>query len=161
ARRMQKTCIELCAVHRFDAHIEGAIPDGPSVMVSNHLSYVDAPVLASLTPSMPVAKAEIARWPLFGAGARSLGVMLVKRGDVYSGALALRGALRTLAAGVPVLGFPEGTTTAGVGELLAFRRGLFGIARIAHVPVVPMALSYNSPEIAWVGEEWFVPHYLR
>jgi 1-acyl-sn-glycerol-3-phosphate acyltransferase len=59
-----------------------------------------------------------------------------------------------------VLGFPEGTTTQG-NQLLAFRRGLFGVARLADVPVVPIALAYASPDVAWVGSDWFLPHYIK
>ncbi|MBK7156884.1 MAG: 1-acyl-sn-glycerol-3-phosphate acyltransferase [Sandaracinaceae bacterium] len=59
-----------------------------------------------------------------------------------------------------VLTFAEGTTTSGRG-VLPFRRGIFGAARIARVPVVPMALRYEDPELPWVGSQSFLPHYLR
>jgi 1-acyl-sn-glycerol-3-phosphate acyltransferase len=59
-----------------------------------------------------------------------------------------------------VLGFPEGTTSLGQ-DVLPFRRGLFGVARIAAAPVVPIAIQYPSPELCWVGDTWFLPHYLR
>ncbi len=151
---------ELCRVHGLELAIEGILPDGPAVFIANHVSYIDALVLAALAPSAPIAKAEVASWPVFGASARSLGVLLVQRGDAWSGARALRSALRSLDAGVSVLGFPEGTTTHG-GAPLPFHRGLFGVAARAGVPVVPIALAYEDPELAWVGDEWFLPHYLR
>jgi 1-acyl-sn-glycerol-3-phosphate acyltransferase len=59
-----------------------------------------------------------------------------------------------------VLNFPEGTTTDG-RALLPFRRGVFGAARLAKVPIVPVAIDYESPSLAWVGDEDFLPHYLR
>ena len=59
-----------------------------------------------------------------------------------------------------MLGFPEGTTSRG-DDVLPFRRGLFGLARIMEVPVVPIAVHYASPELRWVGDAWFLPHYLR
>jgi 1-acyl-sn-glycerol-3-phosphate acyltransferase len=124
------------------------------------LSYVDAPVLASLTACVPIAKGEIEGWPLLGSSTRSLGVVFVRRGDAYSGARALRAGLRALDAGVSVLGFPEGTTSRG-DRILSFRRGLFGLARIAGVPVVPIAISYESEDLCWVGDTYFLPHYLR
>jgi 1-acyl-sn-glycerol-3-phosphate acyltransferase len=160
AARLQTMCSELCRLHGFRFEVEGTLPDGPAVLVANHLSYIDPMVLGSLSPCTVVAKAEIADWPVIGAVTRALGVQFVKRGNVYSGAIALRQALRALGAGVSVLGFPEGTTTHG-NQLLAFRRGLFGVARLADVPVVPMAVAYASSEVAWVGDEWFLPHYLR
>jgi 1-acyl-sn-glycerol-3-phosphate acyltransferase len=87
-------------------------------------------------------------------------VVFVRRGDAWSGARALRHGLRALTAGVSVLGFPEGTTTYG-DTVLPFKRGLFGLARLAGVPVVPIALRYSEPEVCWVGDEWFLPHYVR
>jgi 1-acyl-sn-glycerol-3-phosphate acyltransferase len=44
---------------------------------------------------------------------------------------------------------------------LPFHRGLFGLARLARVPIVPLALSYDHPAAAWVGDTWFLPHYVR
>jgi 1-acyl-sn-glycerol-3-phosphate acyltransferase len=160
AHRLSGLAGEVCRLHGFRFEVEGNVPSEPCVMVANHVSYIDAPVLMSLGPCAPIAKAEIAGWPLIGEATRALGVVFVKRGDAHSGAIALRHALRALDAGVSVLGFPEGTTTTG-NKLLSFRRGLFGLARIAGVPVVPIALAYASPEVAWVDDQWFITHYLR
>ena len=70
------------------------------------------------------------------------------------------GYARFQAAGISVLGFPEGTTTRG-DDVLPFRRGLFGLAQLAGVPIVPIAVHYLSPELPWYGDAWFLPHYLR
>ena len=158
--RLQRMAVDLCRVHGFDVRVEGIVPSHPAILVANHVSYVDAPVLASLAPCTVIAKGEVRRWPLVGAGAAALGVLFVERGDAWSGARALRGAMRALAAGVSVLGFPEGTTSRG-DDVLPFRRGLFGLARLTGVPVVPVAIHYSSPEMRWYGDAWFLPHYLR
>jgi 1-acyl-sn-glycerol-3-phosphate acyltransferase len=160
AHRLREVCVELLAIHGIDVQVSGALPDSPSLLISNHLSYVDALVVCSLLPLQPLAKGEVAGWPLFGAAARAHGVVFVERGSVGSGAVAMRKVLRALASGISVAGFPEGTTSDG-SDLLPFHRGLFGAARIAGVPIVPIAISYDSPEIAWVGDAWFGPHYLR
>jgi 1-acyl-sn-glycerol-3-phosphate acyltransferase len=59
-----------------------------------------------------------------------------------------------------VLNFPEGTTSDGE-RVLPFRRGIFGLARHACVPVVPVALRFDDPELAWFGDALFLPHYAR
>ena len=158
--RLQRIAVDVCRVHGFEVHAEGVLPAGPAIFVANHVSYVDAPVLASLAPCTVIAKGEVRRWPILGAGAAALGVLFVERGDAWSGARALRQSSRALAAGLSVLGFPEGTTSRG-DDVLPFRRGLFGLARIMEVPVVPIAIHYSSPELRWVGDSWFLPHYLR
>ena len=160
AERLQRVATDLCRVHGFDLRVEGVLPSHPAILVANHVSYVDAPALASLAPCTIIAKGEVRRWPVIGAGAAALGALFVARGDAWSGARALRGAMRALEAGVSVLGFPEGTTSRG-DDVLPFRRGLFGLAQIADVPVVPIAVHYGAPELRWYGDAWFLPHYLR
>ena len=44
--------------------------------------------------------------------------------------------------------------------MLPFRPGMFGVAVRARVPVVPVALAYDPPSLAWVGDATFLPHYL-
>jgi lyso-ornithine lipid O-acyltransferase len=61
---------------------------------------------------------------------------------------------------VPILNFPEGTTTEGNG-CLRFRRGIFGVARLSGVPVTPLGIRLDSPELCWVGGALFLPHYLK
>jgi 1-acyl-sn-glycerol-3-phosphate acyltransferase len=158
--RLQRVTTDLCRVHGFDLRIDGVLPNRPAVLVANHVSYVDAMVIPSLAPCTVIAKGEVRGWPFVGAGAAALGILFVERGNAWSGARALRQGLRALEAGISVLGFPEGTTTRG-DDVLPFRRGLFGLAQIAGVPIVPIALHYISPELRWYGDSWFVPHYLR
>jgi len=160
AERLQQVAHALCRIHGFATRLEGRLPDEPAVIVSNHLSYIDPAVLLSLTPSVPIAKREIEKWPIVGATARSLGVVFVNRACAHSGARAIRESLRALDAGVSVLGFPEGTTTNG-SRLLPFRRGLFGVARLAGAPIVPVAISYANSDLCWYDDQLFLPHYLR
>jgi len=48
-----------------------------------------------------------------------------------------------------------------VGDtVLPFRTGMFGIALRTRVPIVPVALRYDPPSLAWVGDATFLPHYL-
>jgi len=140
--------------------LSGETPTRPSVLVANHLSYWDPVLLGSLLPLAAIAKAELASWPVLGWSGHCLGTLYVRRGDPHHSARVLRQALRRLVAGVHVLNFPEGTTTDG-SQLLPFRRGIFGIAARAGVPVVPVALRLSPPDAAWTGGEAFLPHYRR
>lgn len=158
--RLQRVAADLCRVHGFDLRVEGVLPNRPAILVANHVSYVDAVALVSLAPCTIVAKAEVRRWPLLGSSAEALGALFVERGDAWSGARALRRAMRALEAGVSVVGFPEGTTSRG-DDVLPFKRGLFGLARLTGLPIVPIAIHYSSPELRWYGDSWFLPHYLR
>jgi 1-acyl-sn-glycerol-3-phosphate acyltransferase len=159
-RAMAATMRELCAIHAITVDVVGMLPEKPCVLVANHLSYLDPLVILSQIAAAPIAKAEVAGWPVIGPAGRALGVHFVDRRSMMSRATVLRGVLASLRAGVPVLNFPEGTTTDG-HRLLPFHRGVFGAAMIAEVPVVPLALSYDELTVPWTGDATFLPHYWR
>jgi len=146
-------------LHGIEVESQGPLPLGPVILAANHVSWLDPLVVASLLPCAPVSKLDVASWPVIGTIARELGVVFVCRSDPASGARALVTAAGTLAHGVSVLNFPEGTTTDGA-DVLPFRPGMFGVAVRARVPVVPVALAYDPPSLAWVGDATFLPHYL-
>jgi 1-acyl-sn-glycerol-3-phosphate acyltransferase len=146
--------------HGMAIDVHGRLPLGPTLLVANHLSYLDPIALLSLMPALPVCKAEVGRWPLLGSRVRASGVLLVDRADPWSGARVLRRTRAALAGGASVLVFPEGTTTPG-DRVLPFRRGSFGIARRARVPITPVAIWSDDPLWSWTGRARFLPHYLR
>lgn len=150
----------MCVLHGIQVHVAGRPLQRPAIYVANHLGYFDPPAILSVVPALPIAKAELGSWPIVGEGLRVLGALLVERGNAHSGARVLRRCLRLLEAGASVLAFPEGTTTEG-DVVLPLRRGIFGAARLAGVPVVPIAVRYDAREACWVGDQSFVPHYVR
>jgi len=160
ARVLARALERLCKAHAFESDVQGIVPRGPCVLVANHVSWLDPLVIGAAVPCVMIAKAEVADWPAVGPWCRDLGVLFVERGAAASGAAVLRHAWRALRHGVSVLNFPEGTTTRGAVPL-PFRRGVFGLARLAGVPVVPVALTYESDALAWTGADPFVPHYFR
>lgn len=160
ARRAMRTARTILHVHGVDVLARGPEPRGACVIVANHLSYIDPLVVASVTPCVAIAKGETRGWPLIGRGLRALGVIFVQRGDPFSGATAIRAAWRALRAGATVLNFPEGTTTDG-RDVGPFQRGIFGLALLAGVPVVPARVSYDDDRVPWFGGQTFAPHYWR
>jgi 1-acyl-sn-glycerol-3-phosphate acyltransferase len=160
ARELSWVAENMLALTGARPRIQGDVPAGPCVIVSNHISYLDPVAIASHVRCAPIAKSEVMHWPAMGEIARRTGVLFVKRGCSHSGARVLREGLRALAQGVSILVFPEGTTTPGDG-LLPFQRGAFGMAKLAGVPVVPVAVHYESRDAAWIGNDGFLPHLAR
>jgi 1-acyl-sn-glycerol-3-phosphate acyltransferase len=158
-RLVHEASAEVLGVHGIEVRVQGQWAPGPALYVANHVSWLDPLVILGHAPAAAVAKAEVARWPLVGELCGAGGVLFLRRGDAFSGARVLRGMLRAFAAGGSVLNFPEGTTTEGVG-VLEFQAGSFGAARLAGVPIVPVALRYRTPGMAWTGNDTFLPHYL-
>ncbi|HSN30932.1 MAG TPA: lysophospholipid acyltransferase family protein [Kofleriaceae bacterium] len=159
AHRLQTACADIVNIHDLQLSVRGRFPTGPAVIVANHVSYLDAIAIAAAVPCAPIAKSEVASWPVIGTAAKQLGVIFVRRDSATSRVRALMKARDALAAGVPVMNFPEGTTTDG-SQLREFRRGIFGLARALRVPVIPVAVRC-AQALAWYGNAPFVPHYIR
>lgn len=128
-----------------------------SLVVANHVSWLDAVALHALLPAAIVAKAESRRWPL-------LGRMLQRNDTLFVQRRACRDLLRVnadiasrLARGESVAVFPEGTTSDGA-QLLPFRPALFQPAVAGGHPVRAFALAYldaagrRCVEAAYLGD---------
>lgn len=142
----------------------GARPRPPFVLVSNHLSYLDIPLLAE-TGGCFIAKSEIRRWPVVGRICAAAGVIFVHRGSKRDLLRVSRRMDRALAEGRGVILFPEGTTGRGDG-LLPFRPSLLAEAARSGRPVHHAVLSYETPEsapppdevVCWWGRQPLWPH---
>ena len=144
--------------------VEGK-PPTQGLVVSNHLSYLDIIVLSAAMPCFFVAKMEIGSWPFFGRAARSGGTIFVDRGSLKSAqsvAEQMKERLK-MPIPVPVLLFPEGTSTDG-SEVIRFHSRLIDPATSLGVPITTAAIRYaihdGTPEreLCWYGDETFVNH---
>ncbi len=142
--------------------INGA-PPKHGLLVANHLSYLDVLVFGTALPCYLVSKAEISRWPFFGILARAGGTLFVDRSSRASAEQVQDQIAERLNGPVPVLFFPEGTSTDGV-QLLRFHSRFYTPAVDAALPVTSAAIRYvpgdDSPEseLCWYGKAAFLPH---
>ncbi|MEU5096279.1 lysophospholipid acyltransferase family protein [Streptomyces sp. NPDC020996] len=119
-----------------------APPTGGLLLVANHISWLDIPLLAAVRPARTLAKAEIRRWPVVGRLA-ARGALFIERDRLRAlpGTVArIADALRD---GRAVAVFPEGSTWCGRAQG-PFRRAAFQAALDARVPVQPVRLRYRS-----------------
>jgi 1-acyl-sn-glycerol-3-phosphate acyltransferase len=130
---------------------------GPSLVVANHTSWLDILVLCAHTRVVPVAKSEVAGWPVIGAMARRCGVIFIRRHRLRSAVECVDEMTLALRRGHQVQVFPEATTRCGraVGE---FYRAAFQAALNAAVVVQPAALSLmidgtSTPAAAFVARD--------
>lgn len=112
---------------------------GPLLLVSNHLSLIDPPVLGALLPRRIVfmAKEESFRNPILGPLVKGYGAFSVRRGRPDR--QALRHATAALAQGKVVGIFPEGTRSK-TGRLNRAYSGAALIALLSRATVVPVAI---------------------
>jgi lyso-ornithine lipid O-acyltransferase len=136
---------------------EGQIPDYPCIILSNHRSYIDPILMLCHVDAYPVAKAELANWPIIGKGAKMAGILYLRRENIKSRAGTLQRIHEIIDAGFSVIIFPEGTTSALSGTL-PFKRGVFQLGAKTGIPIVPVALSFQHKADFWVGKESFLSH---
>ena len=130
--------------------VEGPIPDR-GVVISNHLSYIDIVTFAALHRCVFCSKAEIEHWPVLGWMTTMAGTVYVQRGRGGSAARAAAGMKAASAAGLPVVFFPEGTTSNGAA-LLKFHSGLLAQAMASGEPITAAFLKLsldadNGPDV--------------
>ncbi len=134
-------------------------PDGGLLLVANHVSWLDIPLLAAVRPARMLAKTEVRQWPVAGALAARGGALFIERDRLR----ALPGTVARIAAamaeGAAVVAFPEGSTWCGRAHG-RFHRAVFQAALDAGVPVQRVRLRYRqegkgaaSTAAAFVGED--------
>lgn len=136
----------------------GTPPDEPCLILANHRSYLDPILLLRDVFAFPVAKAELAGWPLIGKGAKWAGILYVQRergGSRVSTLKALADVIQQQ--GFSVILFPEGTTSDLPG-MLPFKKGSLRTATKWSLPVAPVAICFDDPRDYWVGEASFLEH---
>lgn len=134
------------------------------LIVANHVSWLDIPLLSSRLPLRFVSKSEVRDWPVAGWLADAAGTFYLRRGKGGSRPLIQR-LVPHLQQGGTVVVFPEGTTTAGQ-RVLGFHPRLFAAAVESGQPVHAVALSYGpTPEghdlAPFVGDDDLASHLLR
>lgn len=144
----------------YRVHIRGTAPDFPCIVVANHRSYLDPAMLTHDVTGYGVAKAEVARWPVIGWGARVAGVLFLQRENPNSRKIVLEGIAEKVREGFPVILFVEGTTNGG-STSADFKPGAFKLAARDGLAIVPAAVEYQSPEDYWLGADTFLPHLMK
>ncbi len=151
-----KRLLELANV---ELTLEGSVPHGPGLFVSNHRSYLDILVVLAHLPVTFLCKKEVRRWPLIGRVAEKMGVVFVDRSNASSRLASLALVSATVIEGNRVVAFPEGTTTRGPGMRSTYP-GLFREADRQGFAIFPMVIEYADPDDAWVDDDTLIRHLL-
>lgn len=125
-------------------------PRGALVLVANHPTLIDITcLLARMPEAVCIFKPSIRRNPVLGAAARRAGYLGSDGGHDL-----VRSAAVKVAAGHPLVVFPEGTRTPRGVELGPFKPGFVLIARRARVPIQLVRISTDS-DAATKGRAWW------
>lgn len=120
--------------------------------ISNHVSFMDPVVALAVVKGMPVAKAEIANYPIIGYAANKTGIIWVEREKMKSRSAAKAAIEEALNMGRSVLVYPEGTISFSPVHLRSFKKGVFHAASQAEAQIVNCAIFYDSPKAYWKSD---------
>src|SRR5580704_2810761 len=144
---MVSRLIQVIALDRFDLHVSGIekLPsNGAFIISSNHQSYLDPPILASVLPPKLFDKVfAVGTSEIFGKGfmlrlARSLRIVVV---DPDANLIpAMRAGAFGLRQGRPLILYPEGERSID-GTPKLFKKGAAILAIHLQVPIVPLAID--------------------
>lgn len=164
----------VCKLLGIRVHLSGApIAPGPVLLVSNHISWLDIPVLASIAPLSFVAKNEVSTWPFISMLAKLQRTVFIDRTRRSSVAETRGQILERLTAKERVILFAEGTSSDG-NQVLPFKSSLFAaiepsesngdghlVQTIAIVYTRVHGLPMNRqqrPAVAWYGDMDMLSH---
>ncbi|MCG8316871.1 MAG: 1-acyl-sn-glycerol-3-phosphate acyltransferase [Pseudomonadales bacterium] len=150
----------------MDVEVSGDLPtpktEGPGrILVSNHVSWLDIPLIGSLQQINFLSKAEVKNWPLIGTLAEGVGTLFIQRGSGDANMITKQIADR-VEEGHSVLFFPEGTTTDG-SSVKGFHKKLFKACDYVDCEFQPVVINYEVQgepinPVAFIDDDEFAEH---
>lgn len=134
----------------------------PAVLIGNHISYLDIPVLMSGCPSVTfVSKKEIKSWPIIGEAATKAQTIFVDRSDKSSrSSVKNQIATALIAEDKKVAIFPSGTTS--MHRSSSWKKGAFDIAQCNSIRVQPFRIKYSPLHSAsYITQDNFLVHMYK
>lgn len=161
--RVQVWATQLLRIWDIELEVRGQpVVMGPTLMVCNHISWLDILVIHATRHCRFVSKSELREWPLIGTLATGAGTLYIERENRKDAMRMVKEMAQALKAGDVLAVFPEGTTGDGIG-MLPFHANLIQSAIEADAPVQPLALQFvdaqtNAISMAarFVGEDTLV-----
>lgn len=161
ARLWAETMCERCGVEVRTSGGERVDFGRPLVVMANHQSLFDIPVLFAALPDAygMLAKKELFHVPFFGRAMRALGCVPIDRSRRQDGYAAIADAAELLRRGSTIVVFPEGTRSRD-GTIHTLKKGPFHLAQMANVPIVPVGIR-GTREVLPRGSAFVRPGVVR
>jgi 1-acyl-sn-glycerol-3-phosphate acyltransferase len=145
ARLTRRWAAQFLRALAVEVRVQGAPAAEATLLVANHISWLDTYAIHTVDAPRFVAKSEVAGWPVIGVIAQRFGSIFIKRGCFRSAARTVGALAAALCRGECVAAFPEATTSDGRG-LLPFHPAMFQAAVLTGARVQPVALRYRDAE---------------
>jgi 1-acyl-sn-glycerol-3-phosphate acyltransferase len=135
------------------------------MIVSNHMGYLDILVHAAIFPIRFTPKIDIRNWPGLGWYLGISRPIWIDRSSRQKSIDVLKQFQDTMKHGIPLLVYPEGTSTDGEGGIRTFKSTPFEVIAESDYPILPIITYYRRTEdgqqAAWFGDMTLLPHLWR
>lgn len=154
---VQAWSVQLLACAGISLRIVGQPPvSGPVMLVANHISWLDIPVMHAARHCRFVSKSDVQGWPIIGTMATAAGTLYIERSSRRDALRMVKSMQESLERGEVLAVFPEGTTGDG-RAMLPFHANLIQAAVAAQAPVQPVGLRFVDSA---TGATSFAPSYI-
>ncbi len=145
------------SVKVIDKHNFKLAQESPCLVISNHLSILDAPLSLGYYDfdHVTLAKSSVIKYPFIGSCLKIVGYPFVKRGSVMNSAQAVLQIRDILNGGMNLIIYPEGTRMHDGQRLGLFKSGSFTVLKQIQCPILPL-LIYGSNKIYNSNKKWCI-----
>lgn len=138
------------------------------LIVSNHQGYLDIIAHSTTFPIRFTPKQDIRHWPIMGLYLGISRPIWVDRSSKQKSIKLMRDFIETMQHDIPLIIYPEGTSTDGVSGLLPYKSTPFAAVSETNLPILPIITWFEPPpdgnSLAWFGEgsdATLFPHLMR
>jgi 1-acyl-sn-glycerol-3-phosphate acyltransferase len=135
------------------------------LIISNHVGMLDIPVHASVFPIRFASRGDLRHWPIFGWYLRVSRSIWVDRSSKQKSLHVAEQFKQTMEHDIPLLVYPEGTSSSGDDGLLPFKSTPFEAVANGNLPILPILSFFrevdNNRVVAWYGDMTLLPHCMR
>ncbi len=139
---IERTNAEVEVIYEDEEEFKSLSMEEPMVLISNHQSNIDIPLIQGYFPFVPgfMAKKEMETWMFFKTWIPLTNSIFIDRKNPREGIKAIRKSVKLIKDGYPMLVFPEGTRSDS-GMIGEFKNGGFKVAIDSKAKIIPITLK--------------------
>ena len=145
----------LLGILKVKIHVHGTPMNTPGAYISNHVSWLDVPLMGSVRFSTFVAKDDVESWPLVGTITKKIGTIYIDRTNKFATYRCLPRVEKQIKMKRQVVFFPEGTTSSGLDTLTFYPMFFETICR-TQSKIQPMVIRYSRPDGSYCSSIPFI-----
>ena len=144
----------------INLEIRGQPDSNATILVGNHLSYLDIPAIFKAKNVSFVSKAEVKKWPIIGVAATLAKTIYVDRKSMRSREETFKQIAHQTEKGQRIVLFPSGTTS--ITDKKKWKQGAFKIAQYQNLKIQVFRIKYSPlRKSAYIDDDFILTHIMN